>query len=651
MIEETLDFMKMQCLRYDNLTSTDQAENLIRILDKTKELERCLQKETSEDLEDFLKEYAQGQRLSGIFILDREGNPVESVYMDDETYEDWEEILKEKNVMNVIDYPQKSYIARKQEADGRIYDYAAVAQSSGEYMIFCYIRRIQSESDEMSISLDNLLSGYRLEMDGRMLITDGTTILSSNEGEVQGQDVSAYSLISDHITEISADKMSFIKEDGATYLARSSKFRNYYLYVFFPARSVFQKRSVIIAYALIFYVGVLLLVALIIQREMQNANQLKMKFLRQMSHDIRTPINGIRGMIQIGNSYPDDLQKQKECRDKIWDASGFLMDLVNDVLDMGKLESGEIKLEEKPFHLQKLIHNEIEVMEAQARERKVTLKIGKMEGEHWSLIGSPLHIQRILTNILSNAIKYNQENGSVILSCVELPQKTEPGTVFFQFICEDTGIGMSREFQKRMFDQFTQENASGEVSYHGTGLGLTIVKNLVQEMNGEIQCKSEQGKGTVFSITIPLIIDRRAEQLEEIVNTERGEMLQGVSVLLVEDNELNMEIAEFILEEEGAVIQKAWNGHEAVEIFKDSKPGEIQVILMDVMMPVMDGEQAAQEIRALNRPDAKTVPIIAMTANAFEDDVDSAIASGMNAHIAKPIDVEQIKRVLQIHLR
>jgi CheY-like chemotaxis protein/nitrogen-specific signal transduction histidine kinase len=408
---------------------------------------------------------------------------------------------------------------------------------------------------------------------------------------------------------------------------------------------------VIIAYTLIFYVGLLLLVALVIQREMQNSNQLKMKFLRQISHDIRTPINGIRGMVQIGNSFPDNMEKQKECRDKIWDASGFLMDLVNDVLDMGKLESGEIRLEEKPFQLQNLIHKEIELMESQARDRKVSLQIGKMEGEHWRFIGSPIHIQRVLTNIISNAIKYNRENGSVTLSCRELSQKGEPGSVFYEFICEDTGIGMSREFQKRMFDQFTQENAAGEISYHGTGLGLTIVKNLVQEMNGEIRCESEQGKGTIFTITLPLVIDQKAEQLEEAVDGKSGETLKGVSILLVEDNELNMEIAEFLLEEEGAVIQKAWDGHEAVKFFEASKPWEIQMILMDVMMPVMDGEQAAKAIRALNRPDAKTVPIIAMTANTFEDDIDSAIASGMNAHIAKPIDVEQIKEVIKKHLK
>jgi CheY-like chemotaxis protein len=326
------------------------------------------------------------------------------------------------------------------------------------------------------------------------------------------------------------------------------------------------------------------------------------------------------------------------------------MELVNDVLDMGKLESGEIKLEEKPFDLQKLVQNEIEIIVGQAKGRKITLQIGKIEGEHWNLIGSPIHIQRILTNILTNAIKYNKENGSVIFSCRELKKKEESGVAIYEFVCSDTGIGMSREFQKHMFEQFTQENAAGEISYHGTGLGLTIVKSLVEEMGGEIRCESECGKGTTFYITLPFVIDTEPKIIEETVGEKNDIQLEGVSILLVEDNELNMEIAEFLLEEEGAVIQKAWNGHEAVQIFEASNPGEIQLILMDIMMPTMDGETAAQVIRELDREDAKTVPIIAMTANAFIDDIESALQAGMNAHIAKPIDVEQLKKVIRKHL-
>jgi CheY-like chemotaxis protein len=326
------------------------------------------------------------------------------------------------------------------------------------------------------------------------------------------------------------------------------------------------------------------------------------------------------------------------------------MDLVNDVLDMGKLESGEIILEEKPFHLQELLQNELYIMDGQAREHDVSLQLGELTAEHQNLIGSPIHIQRILTNLITNAIKYNQVGGSVTLSCHELESKSESQTALFEFICADTGIGMGRDFQKHMFDQFTQENAAGELSHHGTGLGLTIVQNLVQKMGGQIRCESERGEGPTFFITLPFAIDPEPKHLVSEAD-EHAAPLNGLSILLVEDNELNMEIAEFLLEEEGAVVTKAMNGREAVQRFEASAPGTFQMILMDIMMPVMDGETAARAIRALDRPDAKTIPIIAMTANAFSDDIASSLQAGMNAHLSKPIDADLLIAVIKEHIK
>jgi signal transduction histidine kinase len=650
MIEDTLDFMKLQCIRYDNLTASEQVEDQIQLLDKTKELGRCLEEGQTSDLNDFLENYARTQRLSGIIVLDQDGALLEQVSLDEKTYEDWANVLQDKNVTNVLDYSQKIYLSRKQEDDGRIYDYAAIGLTSTKALLFCYARQTQIETDELSIGLDNLLSGYRLEMDGQIMITDGSRILSSNDETLQTQEVAAYPLIANHEEEISSGQMSTLKEDGTAYLACSSKFRNYYLYVFYPAHEVFQQRTVILSYVMIFYILLLLVIAIVKQYEIQHTDELKMNFLRQMSHDIRTPINGIRGMIQIGNSFPEDTAKQQECRDKIWDASTFLMDLVNEVLDMGKLESGEIVLDEKPFHLQKLLKNELYIMDGQAREHSVSLLLGEMNAEHWNLIGSPIHVQRILTNIITNAIKYNHAGGSVTLSCRELDKPSEPGTALFELTCADTGIGMGRDFQKRMFEQFTQENAADEMTYHGTGLGLTIVKNLVQKMGGKIRCESERGKGTTFFITLPFTIDPEPERFVPEAAEKPTKPLRGVSILLVEDNELNMEIAEFLLEEEGAIVRKAVNGQEAVQLFDASTPGTFQLILMDIMMPVMDGETAARTIRALDRPDAKTIPIIAMTANAFSDDIASSLQSGMNAHLSKPIDPDQLIAVIRAHL-
>jgi CheY-like chemotaxis protein len=256
-----------------------------------------------------------------------------------------------------------------------------------------------------------------------------------------------------------------------------------------------------------------------------------------------------------------------------------------------------------------------------------------------------------LVNIISNEIKYNCQNGSVTISCRELKQEVDKNGTVYEFVCADTGIGMSAEFQKHMFEQFTQEKAVGEVAHHGTGLGLAIVKKLVDELKGTIRCESEIGKGTVFYITIPFIIDANVEQHKALPDDLQNKNLDGVTVLLVEDNDMNMEVAEFILTEEKATVIKAVNGQEAVDIFAKSKKGQIDIILMDIMMPIMDGETATRNIRSLNREDATTIPIIAMTANAFEEDIQSAIDAGMNAHIAKPVEPDKIKKAILHYLQ
>jgi CheY-like chemotaxis protein/anti-sigma regulatory factor (Ser/Thr protein kinase) len=276
-----------------------------------------------------------------------------------------------------------------------------------------------------------------------------------------------------------------------------------------------------------------------------------------------------------------------------------------------------------------------------------------MEGNHWHLIGSPTHVSRILNNILSNAIKYNKDNGTVKLSCFEINEGQTEGKATFEFICADTGIGMDKEFQKHMFEQFAQENAVDEVEHHGTGLGLTIAKSLIDQMHGTITCESKRDEGTTFTIELTFAIDPNSnenlsKEIEAGVNNE--DSLNGVSVLLVEDNEMNMEIAEFILEELGMKITEAWNGQEAVQIFEESKPGDFDVILMDMMMPVMNGEEATRAIRALSRKDAGTIPIIAATANAFAEDVEAAKAAGMNDHLAKPIDIQPLRDMILKYL-
>ena len=375
------------------------------------------------------------------------------------------------------------------------------------------------------------------------------------------------------------------------------------------------------------------------------ANAAKTDFLRRMSHDIRTPINGIRGMVQIADRFPNDAKKLAECRAKIMRSSDFLLELVNDVLDMSKLESGEMQLEEVPFDLNELLHDVGTLLSTQAQARGITCTLTMEDKREKHVIGSPLHLRQIFQNIGGNAIKYGRAGGYVHATC-SIVSQTE-NTVRYRFICEDNGCGMSEEYQKHMFEPFSQENSGARTTYQGTGLGLSIVKKLVDAMGGTVTVVSEKGVGTTFITEIPLKLDPAASDAEKPEEEIDTTVFRGLHVLLVEDNEVNMEIAAFLLEDSGAEVTKAWNGAEGLEKFKASAPGTYDLILMDIMMPVMNGLEAAEKIRALDRPDSETVPIFAMTANAFSDDAARSRKAGMNEHLTKPLDLEKITKAVR----
>lgn len=382
----------------------------------------------------------------------------------------------------------------------------------------------------------------------------------------------------------------------------------------------------------------------------KRANNAKTDFLRRMSHDIRTPINGIRGMVEISRHYIGNEEKQEDCRNKIMDASGFLLDLVNNVLDMNKLESGAIRLENKSFCLQQMVREIKPMLDIRAREYGVRIEWEKIPEEIPYLVGSPLHLQQILQNIIGNALKYNKENGLVEVKW-NFEQKNADKLIVIM-ICKDTGRGMSKEFQKKALEPFTQEDAAAHAAYTGTGLGLSIVKELVEQMEGTMHFESEVDAGTTFWISIPLQVDH--SNVQKMIETlpEGRKLLEGYHILLAEDNELNMEIVEFMLEKEGASITKAWNGKEAVNLFRASKEGTFDLILMDIMMPVMNGLEATQCIRFMDRKDAKEISIIAMTANAFSDDVERSYEAGLNEHLAKPLDRNKLVAAIlktQVH--
>ena len=378
-----------------------------------------------------------------------------------------------------------------------------------------------------------------------------------------------------------------------------------------------------------------------VKKKAEVANEAKTTFLLNMSHDIRTPMNGIIGMLDIADRFPNDLDRQNECRKKVKTASNILLELVNDVLDRSKLESGEVVLEHIPFDLSDVISDIKESLSKQSEDAGVQIIESSFNVEHTKLIGSPLHLKRIYMNIISNAIKYNKENGKIYLFLEETKFDGHDATI--EFTCKDTGIGMSKEFMEHIFEPFAQENQTARTSYNGTGLGMSIVKSIIDKMDGAIEVDSQKDKGSTFVVSIPIEVNR--SHAIEKHEDEKNYSIDGLNILLVEDNELNMEIAEFLLSEHGANVTKAYNGKEAVDIIQEKN--NIDVILMDVRMPIMDGYQATKEIRQLGvRTKKGRTPIIAMTANAFVEDKLKAKEVGMDGYISKPLDEKLVIKTI-----
>lgn len=374
----------------------------------------------------------------------------------------------------------------------------------------------------------------------------------------------------------------------------------------------------------------------------QIASEAKSLFLRRMSHDVRTPINGIRGMAVLAQNSLDDPAAVRDCIEKIITSTDYLHELLEDVLRMSKLESGPVQFEDKPFDLSALIAETADFIRVQANEKQLTFTLDTSGLHHSRIIGSPMHLRQVMQNILSNAVKFTPSGGGIHAVCRETG--CTGSTMQFEFVCSDTGVGISPEFRAKIFEPFAQEADSARTRYEGTGLGLPIAKEIVDQRGGTITVSSQKGCGSTFTVTLPLQLDTSCP--EPPARPEAPASIAGAKILLAEDNEINRMVAQSLLEEQGAVITAVTDGRQAVDTFAASAPGSFDLILMDIMMPEMNGLEATRAIRAMDRSDAGSIPIFAMTANAFVEDIDACKKAGMNEHIAKPIDLGRMVQVI-----
>ena len=669
---EIVNYVKVQCSTYTHYNESSESKSLLRAIESARQMSTNIDMEVKNRKQldrKFLKENLQSLWVDGILVLDEEGKKVCEYSMDEGLMDEMIDYLQKDIIMDYTGYKERSYSERIARGDGSRIDIAACARKDAPGIVAVYYYTSPRFIRNYTLTIQSLLKGYNTEKDGTIIVADKGKIIASNDEKLLAQDVADNEIIQKMKKHTDSRHIFHLKNKGTGCYGIMLKQRDYYIYMYLPDKEVFSNLPLRVTGVVFLYLIILSFLwfwiyttnlahqkqeqekdekykaeLLRAAKKAEAANEAKTEFLQRMSHDIRTPINGICGMIDVADHYAEDMKKQTECRAKIKEASHLLLELINEVLDMSKLESDEVILEEIPFNLNSISEEILGVIEQMATEQNIRILWEEKEVTHWNLIGSPVHVKRILMNILSNAVKYNKENGYVYISCREIPSEQTAMTTL-EFVCRDTGIGMTEAFQKRIFEPFAQEHAGSRTKFAGTGLGMPITKKLVEKMGGTISFESKEGTGTTFVIRIPFRIDTdRKDRTETEEKTETS--IQGLHVLLTEDNELNMEIAEFVLQNEGAVVTKAWNGQKAVDIFKKNRPGEFDVILMDIMMPVMNGYEAAKMIRSLDREDAKVIPIIAMTANAFIEDRMRAKEAGMDEHIAKPVDRKLLVKVI-----
>lgn len=675
-LSDMVTYIKEQYNNNMKLDIASESKSLMRMIQSVEVLSQQIQQEekTSDITEELLENYCTISYLTGVLILDENGQ-VQEKYCSDEVQA--EEILSQTDqdvLLDVVDFHEKTYSVRMECEDGSYIDIAANGRQDKPGIVLVYYHTPERYTSIFNHSINSLLTGYSLEHNGTIVISENNQIVASNDKGLIGaktEDIQELKCINE-----SAVEKQLVRTDYQTIpdYGLMEKGRDYYVYAYMSADKIFAKTPRNMLYTVFIYLVIVGFMHALrwrmlqghqkeqmrLQKEYtknlesknlelreavfqaQKANAAKSSFLSRMSHDIRTPLNGIIGLIKINETHMDDRELVKTNQDKMLVSADHLLSLINDVLQMSKLEDENIEISHEPIDLGEISREVGTIISGRTAEAGIAFEIGKQELPVSYVYGSPLHIRQIFLNIYGNCIKYNKPHGKVTTTLKCLGEKN--GIVTYRWTISDTGIGMSEEFLKHIFEPFVQEHSDARMVYSGTGLGMSIVKKIIDRMNGTIVVTSKEGEGSTFVITLPFEI---AEKPEEIPAEMDGEVnIAGLHLLLAEDNELNAEIARTLLEDEGAITTIVNDGQQAVDIFSRNKPGTFDAILMDIMMPEMDGLSATKAIRALDREDAGTIPIIAMTANAFDEDEKKCMEAGMNAHLVKPLDIQKMKEAV-----
>ena len=668
-----MEFIKAQSADYTKYNDTAVAKSLVREAAAISALE-----DLSLDCDEAaLSEYARMLWLTGISVLDAQGDLVCEYTENGTGYAQLQSGIKLEPILSVIDYPQKTYVKRVELGGDNFVNVAVHSCADGTGVVLAY-RYIPAEFSEKSVlSIQDLLDGYEVSSTGTLLVAEDNQVAASNDPTLIGMNIFENERLMSIRRSGHADKLIrvYAPKGIEQCYGMYSHGQDYYLYAYVPARQVYTLTVMNLVITLVMYILILALVQvfrwnsardffiqqehseqeyrksleqknvalqLAVQRETK-ANLAKREFLFNMSHDIRTPMNAIIGFTALAQTHIDDRGQVEDYLKKISVSSQHLLSLINDVLDMSRIESGKVTLEAKPVHLPELVHELRDIVQAVVSEKDLSLTLDTVGVENEDVIADPLRLEQILINVLANAVKFTPDGGQISLWIVQ--KDTAPaGYADFEFHIKDNGIGMSEEFQKHIFEQFARERTSTVSKIQGTGLGMAITKSLVDMMGGGITVKSEQGKGSEFTISLRFPIGEA--KTGQTPPAAKASAFTGKKLLVVEDNELNLEIASTLLKEAGFEVDTAENGKIAVEKVEAASADRYDLILMDIQMPEMDGYEATRRIRAL--PDAKkaALPIVAMTANAFEDDRKNALHAGMNGHIAKPLDIQKLFQVL-----